>query len=618
MTTLRQLLVLSGLMGTLSLTGCSPSVNEDGVARRSALEINRTFRDTASAELALSPETATRLGMEETRLGFLFQARLDDRSQARFERARLLRLELLGRLDELPEIPEDSRLARHLAVVRSQYQALTDMEAYGYGRYGPGFARPYAVDQLSGAWVDVPDLLISSQPLATHQDAMAYLDRLAALPGAIEDERRRLVSDTVNGIRPPVFVLKRLEARLRRFAAQPIDAHPLLQTFGNVVGGLDASNGRTANDYRGAAARLLMNDVIPAYVRFADEVARLAAEADDTPGVWTLPEGDAYYRDMLAYHTAPGADPDFLHQEGLKAVDSFTAEIDTALSAIGLTDGSVAARLRLLAASPGQAYASTSESRAKALTRLETLARKASGVLPEMLQNPPEATLVITRMPAFREAALTGANYVPATANGSSPGLFQINLENMQDWASFALPTLLHHEGIPGHHVEAAVSARMDLPLLRQMIWDTAYGEGWAVYAEDLAATAGLYDDDPLGRIGYLQSILFRAARLVVDTGIHDRRWSRERAVDYLTETTGLPRDAMEREVARYAVWPGQAASYYYGRQRLLEIRERAEAVLGGRFDATAFNSTVLTGGPRPFSQVEADVEDWYGELLDR
>ena len=156
------------------------------------------------------------------------------------------------------------------------------------------------------------------------------------------------------------------------------------------------------------------------------------------------------------------------------------------------------------------------------------------------------------------------------------------------------------------------------VPLIRQMIWNMSFGEGWGVYSEDLADAHGVYGGDPLGRIGYLQSILFRAARLVVDTGIHSRKWSHEQAVDYLVDTTGLPRAAMEQEVARYAVWPGQAASYFYGRRRLLDIRERAEAVLGGRFDGAMFNAVLLQGGPRPLPLVEEDVEAWYGDVLNR
>ena len=614
-----QATVFPAFLAAALLAACAPPVNEDGIARRTVEEINQAFRDTANTELALSPETATRLGMEEARMGFDFQDRLDDRSQARFERARLLRLELLARLGELPAIPGDSRLARHLEIVRNEYNQLTALEAYGYGRYGPGMARPYASDQLSGAWVDVPDLLLSSQPLTSHEDAADYLDRLAALPGAIEDERRRLASDAANGIIPPRFVLEMLQARLDAFTTQPVDAHPLLQTFGNVVSTLAPREDRSTNAYREAAARLLLREVIPAYRDFSRDVAALQAEASNAPGVWKLPGGDAYYRDVLAYYTEPGMDPDFLHDQGHAAVEAITAELDAAFDAIGLSGASVPARLELLAASPGQGFEPTEEGREAVLAEMQAALARAKVALPDMLKLPPEATLVITRMPAYREAAFPGASYIPATANGSSPGLVQVNLKDVGAWPRFSLPTLLYHEGTPGHHVEASVaSAQRRLPLLRQMIWNNAYGEGWAVYAEDLADAEELYAGDPLGRIGYLQSILFRAARLVVDTGIHDRKWSRDQAVDYLVSTTGLPRAAMETEVARYAVWPGQAASYFHGRQRLLDIRARAEAVLGGRFDAAAFNAEILSGGPRPLSMVEADIEAWYGALLKR
>ncbi|WP_084398639.1 DUF885 domain-containing protein [Henriciella aquimarina] len=606
-----------GVLTACLVTACAPAVNEDGIARRTVREINSVFLDTAITELALSPETATRLGMEESRLGFTFNQRLDDRSQARFERTRLIRLELLDRLTDLPALPDDSGLGRHLDVILAEYRDLTRLEAYGFGRYGPGYARPYAVDQLSGAWTDVPDLLVSSQPLASHDDAEDYLDRLAALPGAIADERRRLMSDADNGIIPPRFVLERLEAHLRAFTRQPIDAHPLLQNFGNVVAGLEPEDGRTANDYRGAAVRVMLDDVIPAYTAFADEVAALAARAPETPGLGNLPDGEAYYRDVLAYYTQPGADPDFLHETGLTAVDQITAEIAHEFDTLGLTAGSVTERLARLSASPGQRYEATEEDRAAVLALLDAEADAAWAAMPDILDTPIEDTLLVTRMPAYREAVFTGAAYVPATANGSSPGLFQINLRDMADWPRFTLATLLHHEGVPGHHIESVMTSKQTrLPLLRQMIWNTAYGEGWAVYAEDLADANGLYANDPLGRIGYLQSILFRAARLVVDTGIHARGWSREQAVDYLVETTGLPRDAMEREVARYAVWPGQAAAYFAGRERILDMRHRAEAVLGGRFDAAAFNTALLTGGPRPLALVEQDVEAWYDDIL--
>ncbi|WP_169711665.1 DUF885 domain-containing protein [Henriciella litoralis] len=610
-------LAMAAFSAALLAAACGPPVNEDGIARRTVREINRSFDDTARAEMALSPETATRLGLSESTMRQPFQNMLDDRSQARFERTRLLRIELLNRLNNTPDIPQDSQLARHLEIVRAQYEALTNLEAYGFGRYGPGIARPYAVDQLSGAWVDVPDMLISSHPLRSHEDAKNYLARLAALPDALGDEKRRLLSDAASGIIPPRFVLEALEARLREFAGQPVSTHPLIQTFGSVVGGLDPALGPSANTYRQAAARLMLKDVIPAYVEFANAVRDLQAEASPDPGLSSLPDGEAYYLQLLGFYTQPGVSADALHEEGLAAVADIRAEIDAQFAALGLTAGSVQERLRLLAASSEQIYTDEDDGRGQILRRLRTLIKKAQANLPKIVKNAPDATVLVRRMPSYEEAAFNGATYVGATANGSSPALIEINLRRLENWSDYALPTLAYHEAVPGHHVESMVAANQTRsPLIRQMIWDTAFGEGWATYAEDLADSAGLYANDPLGRIGYLQSILFRAARLVVDTGIHAEGWSYERAVSYLVNTTGLPRAEMEDEVARYAVWPGQAASYFTGRRRILEMRARAEAVLGGQLNAPAFNAVVLDGGPRPLSMVEKDVEDWYDNLL--
>lgn len=629
---------LFGLIaGAMLLAACEPQVNEDGIARRTVQEINQVFRDTAYAELALSPETATRLGLEEQTIGQAFQGLLDDRSQARFERTRLLRIELLERLNETPDIPGDSTLARHLEIIRNQYEALTTLEAYGFGRYAPGMARPYAVDQLSGAWVDVPDILISSQPLSSFDDADNYLARLGALGDAVADEKRRLSSDAANGILPPDFVLTRLEGELRDFVEQPLDTHPLVTRFDAVISGLAEDEDHSAATYSAAVRRVMREAVIPAYVEFADTVADLALEAPTQPGLNVsdlagTEDARDYYADILAFYTAPGPDPDFLHRQGLTAVADIKAEIRYAFASLGLTQAGAPELLELLASSPSESNVPAAPvqelaegeaspediARDEIIAQLEAQSAKARRVLPDLLEAPPQSSLIVTRMPAYKETTFKGASYVPAAANGSSPALVQVNLSDLADWPDFTLATLIHHEGIPGHHVESAsASQSARLPLLRQMIWDTAYGEGWAVYGEDLADTAGLYGNDPLGRIGYLQSLLFRAARLVVDTGIHAKGWSYDEAVDYLTDTTGFPRAAMEDEVARYAVWPGQASAYFYGRYRMLDIRTRAEAVLTGSFTERGFNSALLEGGPRPLAMVEQDIEAWYADRLD-
>ena len=233
--------------------------------------------------------------------------------------------------------------------------------------------------------------------------------------------------------------------------------------------------------------------------------------------------------------------------------------------------------------------------------------------MPRVVSTVPRTKVALRAVPEFLEASAPSAFYSAAPANGSAPGLFEINLSDMTDWPAFTLATLVFHETVPGHHLESALTAETArLPLIRQMIWNVAYGEGWGVYAETLADDIGLYHDDPLARIGYLQSLLFRAARLVADTGIHSMHWSRQEAIDYLVTVTGQPEGPMAQEVDRYAVWPGQAAAYWIGRKRMLDLRERAERVLGPDFDFVEFHDTILTGGPRPLSILEQDIERWY------
>ena len=308
-----------------------------------------------------------------------------------------------------------------------------------------------------------------------------------------------------------------------------------------------------------------------------------------------------------------------LHALGQREVIALTDQLDAALIEAGFVEGSVAERLQALAALPEQTYADDELGREALLERMRQLEQKAEAALGSEIPSLPKTRVAIRAVPDFLEGSSPSAFYSAAPANGSAPGLFEINLSDMTDWPDFALATLVYHETLPGHHLESAVAAeRANLPLARQMIWNVAYGEGWGAYAETLADDMGLYTDDPLGRIGYLQSMLFRAARVVTDTGIHRMKWSRQQAVDYLTRVTGQPEAAMAAEVDRYAVWPGQAAAYWVGRQRILDLRERAERVLGPTFDRATFHEVVLTGGPRPLDILESDIEQWYGAQVDR
>jgi len=291
--------------------------------------------------------------------------------------------------------------------------------------------------------------------------------------------------------------------------------------------------------------------------------------------------------------------------------------LDAALAAQGFVDGSVGSRLAELGRQPDQLFSDDNDGRLALIDSLRNRVSTMEARLGELIDVPPSTRVSVAAVPDYLTQTAPGGYYVAAPADGSAPGLFFINLRDTSEWPAFTLPTLLYHETLPGHHFESAfVSEQAEMPLIRQLIWNPTFGEGWAVYAEDLAYELGAYEDDPMGELGYLQSLLFRAARLVVDTGLHHERWSRERAITYLVDITGQPTSAMATEVDRYAVWPGQATSYMSGRQILHDLREQAQLILGDDFSLKAFHAVVLNNGPRPMSLVEQDVKAWIVESL--
>ena len=602
----------------LAVPGCSSPAPEGETPRKIARQIDALFLDLARKELSRLPETATQMGVSEEALGFAVAARVNDRSQAGYERARLDRLEIVSMLENAPLPPLGSKRRAHLETVLSAYRASSRLAEFGHGRTGPGMLRPYAMDQLTGGYIDLPELLMRRQTVRSVEDAEAWLLRLSKLDDTIGDETRRLIADADSGVTPPAFILRRMAGLARAFGTFPMDAHPL------IIASEDILLGVTDTDFEGQralaerAATLVRREVLPAYLQLADELEQLARGAPEQGGMWQHNSGADWYRAALAYYASdPEISAEDLHQSGQELVWTITAELDIALTEQGLAEGSVGERLAELAQREDQLFTNDAEGRA---ALLQSMRDDLSGIersAAPLLARTPGAAVSIVEVPGFLQATAPGGYYTPAPANGSAPGHFFINLRDTAEWPRFALPTLVYHETIPGHHVESATAAEMgELPLIRQMIWHAAYGEGWALYAEDLADEVGAYKEDPLGRIGYLQSLLFRAARVTADTGMHQMRWSRAETVDYLVTVTGQPRSAMETEVDRYAVWPAQAAAYMIGRERIWQLRRRAMNALGDQFDLAAFHHAILSGGPRPLDILDADIERWIEAQL--
>jgi len=609
-------LLPAGLCAALFITvlpvACTPRADPEGTPRRVAREIERTLTTVAQNEVTRDPELATRLGLPDAEAGFAYNRFLTDRSQAAYERARLSRLETRDLLVRITRPARGSALARHLDTLIAAHETAETLFMAGHGASALGAAYPYVADHARGAYLDVPDLLTRFHPLRTPADARAYADRMAQFADAIEDDRRRLESDARAGTVPPAPILRRMHALAAAAAAAPPETSPAVVSFENLLPGIAELTPAEREQLRADVRRIAAGNVRPAYAAFAASLSTLANTAPELPGVWQLPDGPAYYAAALKAYTGDDASAAGLHERGKREVDALLAETNRALIVLGLEEGSVGERLAFLAAQPGQVYPDTEEGHAALIGRILAHADRAEAALPGQFDITPAEKAGLRAVPPEFASFLPAAAYLPRALSDTRPARVEINALRLADWPDYSLAVLAFHQLVPGHHLQSSAARQADLPLARQMVWNVAYGEGWASYAETLADELGLYSEDPLSRIGYLQSMLLRAAGLVADTGIHSERWSRDQAIAYLAETTGLSLERSADEVDRYTVRPGYAAAYWIGRERILDLRERAIRVLGPKFDPKEFHRVILMGGPRPLGMVEEDVTRWY------
>jgi uncharacterized protein (DUF885 family) len=326
-----------------------------------------------------------------------------------------------------------------------------------------------------------------------------------------------------------------------------------------------------------------------------------------------LPDGDAYYAASLGLWTTTKMTPDEVHKLGLEQVRRLNAEMDAGLKKVGFTRGTVGERMRAMGADPRFLYPNDDAGKAKLLADLNDQMAALDKRLPEVFGALPKAKVEVRRIPAFTEAGAPGGYYQGPALDGSRPGAYYINLRDTADWPKWSLPTLTYHEASPGHHLQVAIAQEAEgLPLIRSsLLWFGAYGEGWALYAEQLADEIGMYAGDPFGRLGYLQSMAFRAARCVVDTGLHAKRWSRDRAIAYMQGVTGDTLGSVTTEIERYCVWPAQATCYKVGQIAINRMRDAARARMGARFDLKSFHDAVLLEGAMPLDVLERVLDGW-------
>jgi len=475
----------------------------------------------------------------------------------------------------------------------------------------------YPINQLAGVQSQTPDFLINVHHIGDLRGAEDYLSRLGEIGRKFDQVLDGLAVREQKGVMPPRFVIERVLTEMRAFAGKPTLESPLYVHFARKVDALPGLAPAEKQALLARCAQVFEEGVVPAYRKLISffEGQRLRSSTDD--GVWKLPDGDAYYAYRLRSETTTTMTPQAVHDLGLAEVMRIEEELRRSLAAqgqlqAGETPGQAVARLSKDAR---YLYPNTDDGRKAALSEYSRMIADQLVRSRALIGLVPKASIEVRRVPEFKEATTPGAYYSAPAADGTRPGIFYANLRNMNEVPTFGMRTLAIHEGVPGHHFQISLAQeQLGVPTFRTVVPFTAYSEGWALYAEWLGTELGVYQDDPMSDVGRVRDEMLRAVRLVVDTGIHFKRWPREKAIAYMQDKTGMPENAVVSEVERYIVNPGQACAYKVGMISIRAARERARVALGSRFNAStlkAFHDVVLSSGALPLEVLDEQVDAW-------
>lgn len=566
--------------------------------------LNALFDSFVQEGLDRAPEGVTSLGLDKGKRAHQ-KSELSEASLAEVARNKTMFADMYKRLSAFDRAGLDRHDKIDYDVVLFGLKNTVDAnKAFDYGQGGAG--APYVLSQLTGAYQQLPDFLDSQHRIETEEDAEAYLSRLSAFGRVMDQEDEVVRHDAGLGTVPPDFILSRALGQMTKLRVTAAGKSVLVESVVRRT-----ADKKIAGDWNKEAEKIVTDKIYPALDRQIALVKDLQKHATHDAGVWKLKNGDAYYRDSLMSWTTSTMSPDEIHKTGLDLVKQFTEEIDTIMKTQGLTKGTVGVRLRAMYDDPKFRYPNTDAGKDKLLKALNEKVKAVTAKLPKYFDMLPKAGLIIKRVPKYIEAGAPGGYYNNASLDGSRPGTYYINLRDTAEVPSWTLPTLTFHEGIPGHHLQLSIQQEADIPLIRKLSFFSAYMEGWALYSEQLATEMGLYENDPFGHIGQLHDAMFRAVRLVVDTGLHAMKWSREKAIKYYVDVLGDQEASVITEIERYCVWPGQACSYMLGKLTILRLRDKVKTALGPRFDIRKFHDTVLLNGAVPLTVLGTEIDDY-------
>jgi uncharacterized protein (DUF885 family) len=553
--------------------------------------------------LRLLPETATSLGVD-TGARAALRSRLADRSAAGQQRlAQQVRADL-DRVNAVNTAGLSHATRTSLEVVRSAYATSLEGFALPYGDITVGGWRntPYVVIQNVGAYLDIPRFLDSDHRIENAADAEAYLARLQSYAKQLDGELARVQAARGAGLVPPAFLIDKALAQMALSARNAREG-------GTLVDSIARRSKNIPGHWAERARTIAAQEIAPALDRQLRELQAQRAVANNDAGISSRPHGEAFYRWALKASTTTNMSPDEIHEMGQSELRRLHAQMDAILKEIGYPDGTVGERMKALAADPRYKFSEGDTGRAEIMAFINDRLAWIRAQMPRAFNTVVDPNMEVKRLPPEEEPGAPGAYGGAGSIDGTIPGRFWINLRTTDLHSRYSLADLTFHEAIPGHIWQGEYTHEM--PLIRQVLAFNAYSEGWALYAEQLADELGAYENDRVGRLGYLQSIAFRACRLVVDTGIHAKRWTREQGVRFFVDVNGSNPEEVASEVDRYCSWPGQACGYKVGHSEINRQREQATTALGAGFDVKAFNDTLVRGGNVPLDVLAKNVAEY-------
>lgn len=554
------------------------------------------------------PATATMLGINEKLAGGKYNHRLADfslTSEKQFRHSLVKINQQIRNTNITNDV--DQQVMQNLI----RYFAGNEEFDIGYIDTWMGLSA-FIVNQINGPLIDVPNTMIANQQINSRKDANDYIDRLDHFDLFVENVLTKMSADAEQNWIPPLVIVNKTIASMQGFIKPEPSNHPFVKSFEHKL-----KDSKTISPYEkdhlvAKVALIVSLKVYPSYKNVIAALEDLAMSASKESGIWAQPNGDAFYQDAVKMLGDTDLSPAEIHQLGLDEVARISKEMDSILISQGLSKGTVGQRMMGINDNPKFLYEDSDDGRKQLLTDLNGYINEISKKMDEQFATRPKYTVEVRKFPKSREESAPGGMYTNPPLDGSQPGIYWINLRDIKANPKFDLKTLTYHEAIPGHHWQIALNLEQDsLPMLRRIAPYNAYVEGWALYSEKVAEEMGLYKNDPFSNLGRLKAEMFRAVRLVVDTGLHYKKWTREQAIKYMAQTTGTVESDVVAEIERYMVWPGQALGYKLGMINILKLRTDAKKQLGDKFDIKAFHDLLLLGGAVPMKVLNTKVASW-------